>query len=261
MDNKNKDLIVSLLPGFAQGITRVSISYPFDYIRVHLQKNKYQNALEYLKKNNYNIKGLYRGIKYPLSIIPIDRAITFKLYEDLNKKKFNPLLSSFLVSSITCIYSVPLQSINTNYILQQNQNKKYFQFIKELSRDYKTNFMFKSYSVEYSRLVLGSTLYMGLYGNLRNLFPNEKKYHMLNGLITNLAAWTILYPLDTIRVEHQTNDMKLHKTIINKYQTQGITSFYRGISLVYIRTIPSASIGMLVYEMVRNHFLASPSSS
>jgi hypothetical protein len=86
------DLLLSLLPGFLQGITRVSISYPFDYIRVFLQKNKYETPMDYLKKNNYNVRNLYRGIKYPLSIIPIDRAITFKLYEDLNKR-YNPLYS------------------------------------------------------------------------------------------------------------------------------------------------------------------------
>lgn len=246
------NVLLSLIPGFLQGTTRVTISYPFDYIRVYLQKNKYKTPLEFLKKNNYNVKSLYRGIKYPLSIIPLDRAITFKLYEDFNKK-YNPLYSSFIVSLITCIYNVPLQSINTNYILL-NQNKKYFQFIKELTTQYKSSFVFKSYSVEYSRLVLGSTLYMGIYGNLRNITPNEKKYHMMNGITTNLITWTCLYPLDTIRVEHQSNNKKLFDTIKNKYKTQGIRSFYKGISLVYIRTVPSAALGMLVYETARNIF-------
>ena len=170
---ERKNLAFSFLPGFFQGVTRVSISYPFDYVRVHLQKNQYKNTLDYMRNNNYNILKLYRGIKYPLSVIPFDRAISFKLYEDLNKKH-NPLFSSFFVSLFTCIYNVPLQSINTNYILE-NSNKKYFQFIKDLIYKYKINYMYKSYSIEYSRLVLGSTLYMGIYGNLRKITPKEKK--------------------------------------------------------------------------------------
>ena len=74
---------------------------------------------------------------------------------------------------------------------------------------------------------------------------------MINGISTNLISWSLLYPLDTIRVEHQTNNIGLSKTITDKYRTQGLKSFYKGIGLIYIRTIPSASIGMLVYEIVR----------
>jgi len=243
------DKLLTFLPGFMQGLTRVTISYPFDYIRVHLQKNKYKNTLEYIKNNSFKNFHLYRGIRYPLSIIPLDRAITFKLYEDLNKR-FNPLLSSFCVSLITCIYNVPLQSINTNYILE-NSKKGYFSFIKDLIKNYKANYIFKSYSTEYTRLVLGSTLYMGIYGNLRKITPQEKKYTMMNGILTSLITWSLIYPLDTVRVEHQTNRMGLYKTVINKYIKQGIRSFYRGMGLVFIRTIPSSSIGMLVYETIR----------
>lgn len=247
MDNP----LLSFLPGLCQGFVRVLISYPFDYVRIHLQKGLYPTTMSVIVAHNYKINSLYRGLKYPLSIIPIDRAITFKLYEDFNKK-YNPLISSFIVSLLTCTYSVPLQSINTNYILN-NSNKNYIKFVTELIATYKANFLFKSYSVEYARLVLGSSIYLGLYGNLRNITPNEKKYYMINGLITNLTTWSILYPLDTIRVIHQSNDKKLFNTIYDKYKLGGIRSFYIGISLVYIRTIPSATIGTFVYETVRTH--------
>lgn len=243
--------VLSFLPGLCQGIVRVFISYPFDYIRVHLQKGTYPDTISVVKANNYKITNLYRGLKYPLSIIPIDRAITLKFYEDFNKK-YNPFVSSIIVSLLTCIYSVPLQCINTNYILD-NSKQKYTTFIRELVLKYKTNFLFKSYFVEYCRLFLGSSIYMGLYGNLRNMTPNEKKYYIMNGIITSLVCWSILYPLDTIRVLHQSNDKKLFQTIYNKYKIDGIKSFYVGILLVYARTIPSASIGTLVYETIRNN--------
>ena len=242
---------MDLLPGFAQGVTRVFISYPFDYVRIHLQKNKYDSVRGYFKSNGYNIFNLYRGIKYPLSIIPIDRAITFKIYEDLNKKH-NPFVSSLIASSMTCLYNVPLQSINTNYILE-NSNKSYFKFITEVIKNYKANFLYKSFTTEYLRSVSGSVLYMGMYGNLRNVLPDKKAYYMLNGAITNIFVWTFIYPLDTIRVEHQSNQKSLFGTIKNKFMNEGVRSFYKGISLVYIRSLPSATIGMLVYETVKKN--------
>jgi len=244
-----KSAPISLLPGFLQGVSRVIISYPFDYIRIHLQKKISKSAYAVLQTNNYNILNLYKGVKYPITIIPIDRAITFKLFEDFNKK-YNPVISSLIVSSISCLYNVPLQSINTNYILE-NKSIPYFMFIKELMFKYKSNFLFKSYSIEYIRLVLSTTLYMGIYGNIRKIMPDNPKFYALNGIISNLITWSILYPLDTIRVEHQSNNMKLFSTIRNKYLNHGLRSFYAGIWLVYIRTIPSAGIGMLVYENVR----------
>jgi hypothetical protein len=238
---------MDFLPGLLSGLTRVTISYPFDYIRVYLQKNEYPNIRSYFKSNGYNPLKLYRGIKYPLSIVPFDRAITFKFYEDLNKRKINPYWSSFLVSMVTCIYGVPLQSINTNYILS-NSHVSYLEFLKR----YRANFVYRSFLIEYSRLVIGSTIYMGTYGNLRKITPEDKKYHMLNGMLANMFLWTIVYPLDTLRTEHSTTKLSILQTIQQRIKKHKIRSFYSGIGLVYIRTIPSASIGMLVYELARN---------
>lgn len=237
---------MDFLPGLLSGLARVTISYPFDYIRVYLQKNEYPNVRSYFKANGYNAVKLYRGVKYPLSIVPFDRAITFKFYEDLNKRKINPYASSFLVSMITCIYGVPLQSINTNYILS-NSHVNYWEFLKR----YRANFVYRSFFVEYARLILSSTIYMGTYGNLRKYTPNDKKFHMMNGIIANISLWTVVYPIDTIRVEHQTNKLSIRKTIQQKIKITGIRSLYKGIGLVYLRTIPSASIGMLIYEVTR----------
>ncbi len=242
---------MDFLPGFLQGITRVFISYPFDYVRVHLQTNKYSSIRSFMKSNHFKLFNLYRGVKYPLSIVPMDRAISFKFFEDFTKdKKQNPFIASLMVSSVTCLYSVPLQSINANYILA-NSKKGYISFVKDIFTNYKRGFVFKSYTTEYSRLVLASTIYMGVYGTLRNNTPNEKKYHMTNGLIANMALWFVTYPLDTIRVEHQTNNLSLLQTVKQKYLTQGIKSFYRGILLVCIRTIPASTLGMLVYESTK----------
>ena len=69
---------MDFLPGFLQGISRVIISHPFDYIRLYLQTNKSANITEFLKTNN--IRTLYRGVGVPLVSVPIDRAIQFNIY-------------------------------------------------------------------------------------------------------------------------------------------------------------------------------------
>lgn len=253
-----KDIIV-FVPGLCQGLSRVCISYPFDYIRLHVQRGIYPSMRAYIRQNG--IRNVFNGIKYPITIVPIDRAIAFKYYEDLNKH-FNPFAAAAITSFWSSIYGVPLQSINTNYILT-NSNQPYFQFIRGLIRQYQYTFIYRSYMIEYSRLFAGNTLYLGLYGSIRDRLPQGIMYHMANGVATSMILWTILYPVDTIRVDQQSNPAKLGlwKTICNRYRGQyiqsanniipGIRHFYKGIGLVYARTIPSAAVGMAVYEYIR----------
>jgi hypothetical protein len=66
------------LPGFIQGITRVLISYPFDYFRIFKQTNININYIKEIKEFKF-----YRGIGFPLVSVPVDRAITFNIYEKL----------------------------------------------------------------------------------------------------------------------------------------------------------------------------------
>ena len=41
---------------------------------------------------------------------------------------------------------------------------------------------------------------------------------------------------------------KLYKIFMNRYKTSGILSFYNGLTPVLLRSIPSTTLGMLVYE-------------
>ena len=105
------DNIKEYIPGYLQGITRVLISYPFDYIRIFLQINNKDNIKQIIKANN-----LYKGVSSPLIIAPIDRAITFKLYETLKSKKFNNIECALYPSILSSIYMTPINNINYNLI-------------------------------------------------------------------------------------------------------------------------------------------------
>lgn len=45
----NKNEFYNIIPGFMQGVTRVTISYPFDVVKVQLQNMHYKNTLSAFK--------------------------------------------------------------------------------------------------------------------------------------------------------------------------------------------------------------------
>ena len=217
------------LPGFLQGITRVLISYPFDYFRIFKQTNKQIDYIHELKKFNF-----YKGLSFPLLSVPIDRAITFNFYENLKKENYSSFECSFYPSIFSSIYMTPISLINTNYIYLKE--KTLFFILKEnFNKD-----IFRGLTIEVLRNNLSSMVYLYTYKKLSDNFNNP----FVNGSISSFALWTLFYPLDTIKVKKFINN----DTYLNILKKNTFKSLYNGIGLVYLRTIPSAGLGMLVYE-------------
>ena len=124
------------LPGFMQGITRVLISYPFDYFRIFKQININVDYIKEIKSLNF-----YKGIYFPLFSVPFDRALTFNFYEKLKKENYSTFECSFYPSIFSSLYMTPINLINTNYIYLKEQklntilknNKTYLQKSKTLA--------------------------------------------------------------------------------------------------------------------------------
>jgi hypothetical protein len=249
MDSNHQYL--NFIPGYIQGLVRVAISYPFDSLKVYMQKGIHRNTISTI----HNIlksdpKILYRGSSVSFALIPIDRSLQFYLTEKLNNKKYNPYLISFGLSICSSIYSVPIQYICTNAILtDKNKYNNIFRFIKQQ----KIIDIYKGSSIEIMRMILGTTIYMGTYMHLRNQTDRQRHSIMAPyfGVIANIMSWLCMYPLDTIRTERQTSNERISKIIIDKYNTFGIKRFYLGITPVLLRTIPSAACGMFAYEYTR----------
>jgi hypothetical protein len=221
--------ILDYLPGFFQGVTRVLISYPFDYFRIFKQTNTAIDYSKEIKKFNF-----YKGISFPLVSVPIDRAITFNLYEKLKKENYSTMECSFYPSILSSIYMTPINLINTNYIYLKE---------KPLTLVLKENFnknIFRGLSIEVLRNNLSSMVYLYTYKKLSDNFNNP----FINGAISSFTLWTLFYPLDTIKVKKFVNN----KSYLNILKENSFSSLYNGIGLVYLRTIPSAGLGMLVYE-------------
>jgi solute carrier family 25 carnitine/acylcarnitine transporter 20/29 len=217
------------LPGFIQGITRVLISYPFDYFRIFKQTNININYIKEIKEFKF-----YRGIGFPLVSVPVDRAITFNIYEKLKKEEYSTIECSFYPSIISSIYMTPINLINTNYIYLKKKK------LNEVLKDNFNKEIFRGFTIEILRNNLSSMVYLYTYKKLSDNFNNP----FINGSISSFTLWTLFYPLDTIKVRKFINN----KTYFDIIKESSFKSLYSGIGLVYLRTIPSAGLGMLFYE-------------
>lgn len=243
------DDIKLLLPGFFQGLTRVTVSYPFDVVKVQMQKLLYKKNVDAIKDIvKTDIFKFYRGSSISYLSVGIDRSIQFYLAEKLNKK-YNSYINGIIISIIGSIYNVPSQFLTTNIALY---NKNSMSLISNIKYIYKSNSIYKGYFLEMSKNQLGSSIFMGTYYLLRNRHGDQTKYAPLYGALSGLSLWPVIYPIDTIRTEYQTSNNTIKDIIIQRYKKYGLFSFYKGIIPVLFRTIPSASFGMLVYERVRS---------
>jgi hypothetical protein len=236
---------MELIPGFLQGVTRVLISYPFDYIRTNLQSQEYTTIRSYIKKNNLSIRNAYRGCTLPLITVPVDRSLQFFIFERISKD--NSIIKASIISSIiSSIYSVPVNFLSTQLITSHkrltlndvrtfiNQSKHYTGFSADLSKSF-----------------LGSMLYTSIYGSLRKNIHKDNHNYFMFGTITSIASWSVIYPLDTIRVIKQVSN----KSYFNILKTSSIKSLYSGFSIILARSVPSAGCGMVVYEKSKQLFL------
>jgi len=236
---------MDFLPGYLQGISRVLVSHPFDYVRLHLQTNKSKSISDFFKHNKITI--LYRGVGIPLISVPIDRAIQFKIYEDLNNYTLSPFLSGSIVGVMSTVLTLPTSNICNNFVLNKEIN-----LIKYINTKIKDPFkLYNGFKPELLRSVLASSIYLGSYGKMRELYGNDLKQSIINGAVAGISLWTITYPIETIKVEQQLNNRKIIKILNHRIYNYGILNLWKGISSVYIRTVPSSIIGMVVYEEVK----------
>ena len=229
------------LPGFLQGITRVLISYPFDYFRIFKQTNTRIDYIHEIKTINF-----YKGLSFPLISVPIDRAITFKMYENLKKNKYSTIECSIYPSLFSSIYMTPVNLLNTNYVFFKDKT------MNQILKDNFNKNIFRGLFVEILRNNLSSIVYLYTYKTLSDNFNNP----FINGSISSFTLWTLFYPLDTIKVKkfvnngnvNGTSNVNTNVSYYNIIKQNSFKSLYNGIGLVYLRTIPSAGLGMLVYE-------------
>lgn len=244
---KDQDSLYNLLPGLCQGITRVTISYPFDVIKVNMQKNVFnstKDAIINICKNDP--WRFYRGSTFSYISVSLERSVQFYYMEKLNTYNNSPFLNAFGLSLFSSLYNIPSQYLTTNIALN---NIGTLEYLKNTFKN-KTN-IYKGSGLEIIRSSINSTIFMGTYYTLRNNFGDASYISPLYGAISGIMCWLITFPLDTIRTDYQSSDKNIKMLVKDRFKQQGFIGFYRGLTPILIRTIPSSSIGMYVYEKVK----------
>ena len=233
--NNNENNLKKYLPGYLQGITRVCISYPFDYIRIFLQVD---NKIT-IKNIIVNNKNLFKGLYIPLFFVPIDRAISLNFYEKFKRENYNTFLIALLPSIISSIYMTPINIINYNYIYNNNN-------ISTIFKKFLNTNTYRGNLIEMTRNIISGFLFLTSY----NYLSKHNQNHFINGSLSSIFMWSIIYPLDTIKTKKFVNNTS-YENIFKKTQ---LLHYYRGLSLVLLRTIPSGGAGMFIYEKTKNIF-------
>lgn len=236
---------MELIPGFLQGITRVLISYPFDYVRTHLQAQNNTSITKYIRTNKLTIRDAYRGCSLNLISVPIDRSLQFFIFEKLCKNR--PIFISSVASSlISSVYSVPMNYLVTRIINSHSSLNRdtIYSFIKDKG-------YYRGFAADISKSFIGSVLYTTTYGSLRKYFHKDNHNYFMFGVISSITSWCVIYPIDTLRVIKQTSTSDYYSIM----RQTPVRKLYAGFSIILLRSIPSAGCGMMVYEKSRQLLL------
>jgi hypothetical protein len=209
--------IKKFIPGFTMGFVRSIISHPFEMLKLKTQMNI----------NNNLFKNLFKGVHLSILSNSFERGIQFYYFEDIKKKTNNILLSSLYASLISTTISLPYNVI----LLKKN--------ILNTSVNLNKKIVIKSASLEYSRNLTGSSIFLYSYNKLKEL--NLPIY--VCSIFSSSIVWLITYPVDNIK----------NQFIAGNSIKYNLRFLYNGIQYPIIRSIPSSTIGFYIYEYLNNY--------
>ena len=199
------------------GIVSSVISHPFEMLKLKSQMNIHQNLF----------KNLFSGLHLSILSNSFERGIQFYYFEDLKKKTNNLLLSSIYASLISTTISLPY-----NFVLLKKN-------ILNRSVGLNKNMFFKSLSLEYTRNLSGSSLFLYSYNKLKELdYPIY-----VCSILSSTFVWLMTYPIDNIK----------NQIIAGNQIKYNFKFLYKGIQYPILRSIPSSTVGFYVYEYLNNY--------
>ncbi|KAI9627847.1 hypothetical protein H4Q26_017169 [Puccinia striiformis f. sp. tritici PST-130] len=108
-----------------------------------------------------------------------------------------------------------------------------------------------------SFLVWG-TLQSKLPKHLPNGMGDNVVVKLLCGSIAGMAAQTVSYPLEIIRQKMQVGGPLSHQTISQTarliFNTQGFCGFFVGLSIGYLKVIPTTAISFVTWSKLKVRF-------
>lgn len=201
--------------------------HPLDTIKTRLQTNKF---------NKFKYNNLYAGLVPSMcNIIP---KITFRLlmFDELNKKFNNAFASGLVLGCAESIFITgPTSFFKNNY---QISNVKF-----------KKQNLFKSIPLLTGKLMLSNSLFFGIY----KTYKTENYYYNFSlSCFASLISTTITYPIDTVRINLQTN--KNNDILYNIIQNNK-NNLYGGFRLKLFRSLLGKAFVTNSYDYLTTNYI------
>ncbi|CAO2842119.1 unnamed protein product [Amaranthus hypochondriacus] len=240
------------------------------------------------------ILGFYRGNGASVARIVPYAALHYMAYEeyrrwiilaypDVWKGPVLDLLAGSFAGGTAVLFTYPLDLVRTKLAYQvvgpANLNGKGLVGNEELYRGIRDCFSktYKESGVKGLYRGAAPSLY-GIfpYAGLKFYFYEEMKTHvpeehkkdisvkLICGSVAGLLGQTLTYPLDVVRRQMQvermsnaTNKKGTFHTLVTIARVQGWKHLFSGLSLNYLKVVPSVAIGFTVYDTMKS-FLQMP---
>jgi solute carrier family 25 carnitine/acylcarnitine transporter 20/29 len=268
----------------------VMVGQPFDTIKVRMQTQTqlatttlFRSPLECVRHTfvNAGIKGMYRGMGYPLLAVGAQKSMAFGVYgtivQHLQGQKSRPSLSE------VCIAGMMGGAANSLILTPVDQ----FKIAMQIQRyDATTNGMKRLSMIDTARTIVREQgIVHGVYGNLKATLLRELAMYsvyytlyahlthtykdhpsslahpslskLLMGGLTGVGCWASCYPLDVLKstmvAQTALNIPKAERKSIpgmikHMYNTNGISGFYRGLQPALLRAFPVHATVFFTYD-------------
>ena len=210
-----------IIPALGAGIFSTVICNPLDTIRVNYQLGN---------KVKWNMFYLYRGIQYGIIGIPVFWSMYFPLYKKL-KESFSTPASAYIACCLASTFTTPF------WVLRQARqtDKKINISINSLYRG-----LLPTYLIN-----LSFTIQMPLYEYLKSNLENTTYNIFICSALSKTVASCVFYPFDTIRARLRDGKPGF---------TAGILSYYRGITVYIIKSLPYHVSIFCTYEYIKKNY-------
>ena len=276
-----KDVLSGILPGSLAKI----IEYPFDTIKVLSQiENSSNVSTSHIIRQIYYKEGinrLFRGLSAPLLGSIGENIIFFWCYgasERYLKKMWDTDRLSTLQLAVAggltgigvSMWMTPVEFIKCQ-MQAPNTAKQYdYSTFKCFRHQMCTNPLniFSGLSATLNREIPGTIIYLLGYRvtsrKLQEIFHKDEPTAWMifaSGAASGLTYWTIIYPIDTLKSEIQTQDylsnvnngnkVGIWTMLKNRYYNKGFRSLYNGLGVTVPRAILSNAVIFGSYEYSR----------
>eukprot|EP00931_Biecheleriopsis_adriatica_P089309 TRINITY_DN63462_c0_g1_i1.p1 TRINITY_DN63462_c0_g1~~TRINITY_DN63462_c0_g1_i1.p1 ORF type:complete len:286 (+),score=42.22 TRINITY_DN63462_c0_g1_i1:24-860(+) len=257
--------LAPLLPGAAHAVAIIAVGHPFDTLKTRLQLGMQgsMSSCVWHTLQSQGVKGFYRGAAMPLTQLVVKRPFEFAIWEWFNAKfqgkSYAPALGGVIAGLTSAVLGCPFSVIKIQ--LQATSKDVHASVAQAAAAILKSRGIlgfYRGFHISVYKETPFATVYLGTYGNLREMLPKTTWSPAVAGGVASMITWTVLLPLDTVktivqaRVLEDSRPVSPWQQLTQIMRDRGIGGLWAGWAPVALRSLPSSAAAMLAYEWARD---------